>query len=223
MTTYNKTSLKAFFETGDVPTGTNYADFIDSCVNVAETAVQTMTGPLNPTELITTRVSAANGVFTGTMRIDGQMSAAGGNFSSLVRANVLTVDSTVSAASLNVTGDVSAATGTVYASAMRSTNGFLGSVGVVSAAGTTQGTAASLTNIVNRGKGIADGSTTGFTPLANRAGLVQYLFNEGVSANLWPPTGGTINGLAANAAFSLAVSAAYTIIHLTASAYAVHG
>lgn len=198
MTTFNKSSLQALFETGDIPSGQNYSDFIESCVNMAETAIQAMAGPLNPTELVTPRVSAATVNVTGAL-----------------------IASTVSAGSVNITGDVSAATGTVYASAMRSANGLLCPPGIVSAAGTTQATAAVLTNVINRGKGIADGSTTGFTPLANRAGLVQYLFNEGVSANLWPPTGGTINGLAANAPFALATSAMVTIVHLTASAYAV--
>lgn len=191
MTTYNKTNLKTFFEQGDVPTGTNYADLIDSQVNLVETAIQTMAGPLSLTELDTPLVSATN-------------------------VNITTL---LSAQAIIVAGDVSAATGTVYASAMRSTNGFIGSTGIVSAAGTAQATAASLTFIVNRGKGIADGQTTGFTPLTGRPGLVQYLFNEGVSANLWPPTGGTINGLAANAAFAIGASAMVTIVHLTASAY----
>lgn len=220
MTTYDKTTLKTFFETGDIPTGSDYSNLIDSCVNVAETSAQSMNGPLNPTELITPRVSATN------VNITGILSAQNVVLNSLTAsaaalAGSLTVGSNISAATLNVTGDVSAATGTVYASAMRSVNGIFQGVGIVSAAGTAQATAAILTNVINRGKGIADGQTTGFTPMANRAGLVQYLFNEGVSANLWPPVGGTINGLAANAAFALAASAMVTIVHLTSSAMAV--
>lgn len=204
----SKSQLVLLFEQGDVPTGANFADLINSCVNMNETATQAMLGPINPTEVITARISAGNGIFTGNMSIGGITSA----------KDIYGDTATVSAVS--VVTDVSA-NGTVYASAMRSANGFIGSVGVVSAAGTTQGTAAILTNVVNRGKGIADGTTTGFAPLANRPGLVQYLFNEGASANLWPPTGGIINGLAANAAFALAASAMVTIVHLTASAYAV--
>lgn len=219
MTIFNKTSLKTFFEQGDVPTGTNYSDFIDSCVNMAETDVQAIAGALNPTELITGRVSAGNGVFTGTMSISG-ITSAKDIYSETIRTSAFFVGA-VSAASLNVTGDVSAATGTVYASAVRSTNGIISGVGVVSAAGTTQGTAAVLANVVNRGKGIADGTTTGFIPLANKAGLTQYLFNEGASANLWPPVGGFINGLAVNAAFPLVASAGVLIVHLTASAMMV--
>lgn len=196
MTNLSKATLQALFETGDVPTGTNYSDMIDSSVNLAETSAQTMIGALITTEVITPRVSATNVNVTGTFS-----------------ATSVTTNSLI-------TADVSA-TGTVYASAVRSQNGVIAGTGIVSAAGTTQGAAAVLANIVNRGKGIADGTTTGFTPLANRTGLVQYLFNEGVSANLWPPTGGTINGLAVNAALSLAASAMVTIVHLTASAYAV--
>lgn len=235
MTTYNKTTLKTFFQNGDVPTGTDYSNFIDSYVNIVETSEQDMAGALGTTELITPRVSATNVNVTGilsanTLSFTGTVSANQVNIAAnlLMGASKVVVSGdsgnasfggVVSAASLNVTGDVSAATGTIYASAMRSTNGFIGSVGIVSAAGTAQATAASLTFVVNRGKGITDGQTTGFTPLTGRPGLVQYLFNEGPSANLWPPTGGTINGLAANAAFAIGASAMITIIHLTASAY----
>lgn len=245
MTTYNKTTLKTFFEQGDVPSGADYANLIDSCLNIVETGVQTMGGALNPTELVTGRVSAGNGIFTGTMTIagitsvntlyanniiaasanitfgnitaTGTVSAVDLNLSGKVIASAATLG-IVSAASLNVTGDVSAATGTVYASAARISTAIFHGVGIVSAAGTTQGAAAILTNTINRGKGIADGTTTGFAPPGNNTGRVQYLFNEGASANLWPPTGGTINGLAANTAFPLAASAMVTIVHVTSSA-----
>lgn len=211
MTTYNRASLKTFFETGDVPTGSDYANLIDSNLNIVETGLQILAGPLQPTELITPRVSAATGNFTGNVTVSGVVSA------DRIYANNLVVSAvTLNNASFNsISG--SAATLTT----MTITGPIYQGVGVVSAAGTTQAAAAVLINAVNRGKGIADGSTTGFTPPANNAGRVQYLFNEGASANLWPPVGGTINGLAANAAFALAASAMVTIVHLTASAMAV--
>lgn len=280
MTVRNKASLTALFEQNDIPNGMDYADFIDSQLNIAETSAQSLASPLTVTELVTPRVSATNARFTGVVSAEGGIAFPGNaplvitalgtntiaisasaditiSGKSTVNVNTSTCqfgadDSTgdvtlttgrdfnlnigrridaggatlhcgiVSATSLNLTtGDVSAAASTVYASAVRSTRGFFSGVGVVSAAGTTQGAAAILTNAINRGKGIVDGSTTGFAPLANRAGLVQYLFNEGASANLWPPTGGTINGLAADAVFPLAASAMVTIVHLTASSYAV--
>lgn len=259
MTTFNKSSLKLLFEQGDIPTGQNYSDFIDSYVNIVETTVQSMAGPLNTTELITPRVSANTinlgqfGTIEGTPTFGNTVNFAsavnfqksvsmsgtliisssanidddlivGGNINAqgnLTAFGTVSFPSvTVSAAGLNLTGDVSAA-GTVYASIVRSTNGVIGSVGIVSAAGTAQATAALLTNVTNRGKGVVDGTTTGFKPLANNAGLTQYLYNEGASANLWPPTGGTINGLAVNAPLPLVTSAMVTIVHLTASAYAV--
>lgn len=231
MTTYNKSTLKTFFEQNDVPQGSDYANLIDSQINIVETALQSMGGALATTELIAPRVSAANIVATQTVSaVSIYADNLFANNLTAVSANLtfnnVTVAGTITASAgnfnaLTITGDVSATSGTVYASAMRSNNGFIGSSGVVSAAGTTQGTAAILTNVVNRGKGIVDGTTTGFTPLTNKAGLVQYFYNEGVSANLWPPTGGTINGLAVNAAFALAASAAYTIFHITASSYGV--
>jgi len=222
MTTYNKATLKTFFQTGDVPTGTDYANFIDSYVNVVDTATQSMAGALNPTELITPRVSATNVNVTGTLTVAGIFSATN-----------LVADSVVASAHSGVTGSfsgiVSAGTvntttvsaDAVYCSAVRSVNGVIAGSGIVSAAGTTQATAAILSNVINRGKGVVDGTTTGFAPLANRAGLVQYLLNEGPSANLWPPTGGFINGLAVNTPFPLVASAAYTIFHITASSYGV--
>ena len=259
MTNFNKSTLKTFFETGDVPAGQQYADLIDSNVNLVETAIQNMAGPLFTTELVATRVSATdytatNLSTTGTMSLNAgsriilnasssriEIKTGGDLLVSAEGSITITasadVDLTATAGDITITAsgnialqpgtavrifsDISAESNTIYVSAVRSTRGMFAGVGIVSAAGTTQGTAASLTNVINRGKGIVDGTTTGFTPLANRAGLVQYLFNEGASANLWPPTGGFINGLAVNAAFPLATSAMVTIVHLTASAYAV--
>lgn len=240
MTTYNRTTLKGFFEQGDVPTGTDYANLIDSCVNMVETGVQTLGGALNPTELIAGRVSAGTGVFTGTMTITG-ITSVGTLYADQINAASI---GAITTSALTVNGDITASSGKIIASAANISNkltagagsfaglvsadaglvvnnGLFLSTGIVSAAGTTQGAAAVLAFGINRGKGIADGATTGFTPPANNAGRIQYLFNEGASANLWPPAGGTINGLAANAVFPLAASAMVTIVHLTASAMAV--
>lgn len=268
MTNFNKASLKAFFEQGDVPTGTNYADMIDSQVNLVETALQSMAGPLACTELITPRVSSSNAVFGGstftvntgigefnttstftvsaggnytTSTVGNYALSAGGNITlngtsqTVLQGGDLTTGNRIllgASGTLTITSNSGSIT--LQAAAGGSSNINFNSDGVlasgafirqspvvVSAAGTTQGTAAVLTKLVTRGKGVVDGTTTGFTPLANRAGIVQYLFNEGASANLWPPVGGTINGLAANAAFSLAASAMVTIVHLTSSAMAV--
>lgn len=219
MTTFNKATLKAFFETGDVPLGQQYSDLIDSCINIVDTSAQSIVSPISVGELITPRVSAVNGSFTGVVSALGLIAqqVAITDFLSVTGATSMAV---VSASRLNVSTDVSA-DGSIYASAVRSINGMFDTVGIVSAAGTAQATGAPLVFATNRGKGVVDGSTTGFTLQANRTGLTQYLFNDAVSANLWPPSGGAINGLANNAAFALAASTLYTIKHITASAYAV--
>lgn len=197
MTNYNKTSLKAFFETGDVPSGQNFSDFIDSYVNIVETAVQTMAGALSTTELQAARVSAGTGNFTG-----------------ITSAATLYTDTHFTGV-LTVTGDVSANSGTIFASANRWSNG------IVSAAGTAQATGAALVYTVNFGAGVADGATTGFLLSSNQAGRVQYITNGGASANLWPCVGGQINALSSNAAFGMAANTLYTIVHTKASGYAV--
>src|SRR5258707_1646542 len=165
MTTFNKTTLKTFFEEGDNPSGTDYANLIDSQINVAETAIQNMAGPLSATKLIASRVSA------GTLNVTGVFSAA--SFS----INSLTVSSIASAGAINVAGDVSAASGTVYASALRTTSGIYRSVAIISAAGTTQATGTSIgLNGIIRAKGIVDGTTTGFLLTANQTGLQQTIW-----------------------------------------------
>lgn len=194
MTQQSKATLEALFQTGDVPTGQNYTDMIDSAINAVETGIQTIGGPINPTEVITPRVSASNA-----------------NFTVMVSANAL-----------NVATDVSASNGTVYASAMRSPFTYHGSPLIVSAAGTAQATGAALTGEICRLQGATDAQNTGFRLLANQQGWVQYLANEcTVSANLWPPTGGHINGLSNNTAFSMTANTPYIVIHSQASAYAV--
>lgn len=211
MTTYNKSTLQTFFEQGDVPSGTDYANLIDSQVNIVETSVQAMGGALSVPELITPRVSAT------TVNITGNVSA-----NAIYSVTTINAAGNINAGSnVVVSADVSAL-GTVYASAMRPSAGVFFGVGIVSAAGTTQGTATILTNVINRGQGVADGATTGFAIPANKTGLVQYLLVEtNTSANLWPPTGGTINGKAANTVFALAGQTSYTIFHVGASAYGV--
>lgn len=214
MTTYNRATLKTFFETNDVPTGTDYANLIDSCLNIVETGVQSIAGPINPTEVIAPRVSAANGNFTVFLSaVDAKIS------------NGLTVGDiaaqNISTGTIAVGGDVSVSAGSVYSSAMRTTGGIFCSVSIVSAAGTTQGAAAQIIAPITRAKGVTDGSATGFALPANRTGLTQMIINDVASANLWPPTGGVINGLAANAAFGMAANTPYIIYHITASSYAV--
>lgn len=241
MTAFSKSTLKTFFETNDVPQGSDYANFIDSYVNIVDTGDQSMAGALITTQLVTPTVSAANGTFTGTLAVGtlnvttavsiasltvaGDVSANRGYFNAhLSVSGHVAVNGPVSANSLNVTGDVSADQGTVYASALRmGSGGIFRTVTVVSAAGTTQATGAVLgTNGIARLKGIADSTTTGFILNANCTGLQQTVYvEENTSCNLWPCIGGQINALASNAAFGMAGNTTYIITHIKASGYAV--
>lgn len=200
----NKVTLVSIFGQGDIPQGTDFANLINSQVNIAETALQSMAGPLQSTEFDAPLVSAAAVNVTATLNA--------------VNMNVSNVSATgIYSGKLNVTCDVSANGNTVYCSA---TN--YGVPVIISALGTTQATAAQLTTTMTRGQGVADGTTTGFSLLANKTGWVQYFKYEGtVSANLWPPTGGAINNLGSNAAFPLVGGTPYIIWHTAASAYAV--
>ncbi len=94
---------------------------------------------------------------------------------------------------------------------------------ILSAAGTTQATGAAVTATVGiyRLQGVTDGQTTGFllpAPGAN-IGIEQIVVNEGISANLWPSVGCTINGAAANAVFPMVTKTAYYVAYVTTSAY----
>ena len=47
MAVVNKSTLKGYFEEGDIPSQGQYADFIDSTLNLAETDVQIIQGTLS--------------------------------------------------------------------------------------------------------------------------------------------------------------------------------
>lgn len=198
MTTYNKATLKTFFETNDVPGGTDYANLIDSQVNIVETAVQAMAGTLQAPELVASRVSAGNVNITGTLQVAGTFTV------DRLAVSAMTISAITSANDLNVAGE------------------FIRAPVTYAAAGTAQATA----TVISAGNailtGAVDGQTTGFRLMANKAGLNQTLYNQsGVSANLWPCTGGQINALASNAAFGMTANTLYTVFHTKASGYAV--
>lgn len=47
MSQQDKATLKTAFQTGDSPTGADFDNLIDSQLNLAETASQTINGPVN--------------------------------------------------------------------------------------------------------------------------------------------------------------------------------
>ena len=53
MANQNKTTLKTYFQQGDIPTEGQYVDLIDSQLNVVETTAQTVAGAVTFTSAIT--------------------------------------------------------------------------------------------------------------------------------------------------------------------------
>lgn len=195
MTTYNKANLKVFFETGDVPTGQNYADLIDSQINIAESSEQTMIGALNTPELISSRISAGNGNVIGT-------------FSAGTINATATYSNLVSAAAL-------------YGFDIVATNSLSQYNGIVSAAGTSLATAASANFVINTIAGVTDGAATGVGIPTSRPGMVQYFMNNtAASANIWPVSGMQINALATGAAYGITAGSTVLVIHTSTKFFA---
>lgn len=220
-TNLDKTTLQALWVNGFIPQGTDFANLINSQVNIAETSAQTMLGSLTTTEIVTPRVSATNGNFTGTVNIAGSASIQG----TLTVSDVFTLNASAQINSnLNVTGGISTF-GVVSAGGIATTV-LSENISIVSAAGTAQATAGAISASVgiSRLQGTADGQQTGYR-LPSPAfilGLIQTLVHEGaVSGNLWPSVGCKINALGTNAAFALAASTPYMVTYTQVSGYAV--
>lgn len=88
MTQRSVTYLKGKFETGDIPTQSDYGDLMDSFVNLEASAMQTMSGPLSTpyvsagTKIINSNsvaVSAALGTQAGAARLTKDVSLVFGN------------------------------------------------------------------------------------------------------------------------------------------------
>ncbi len=98
---------------------------------------------------------------------------------------------------------VDTATGDVYAAITGDTIKRVAAIGVgtaISAAGTTQGTATSLTAAVNYVSTVGAGAGVILS-----AGPSQVVYNAGANPlSVYPPTGAAINQLAANGAMTLA-------------------
>jgi hypothetical protein len=241
MTTYDKQTLKTYFQTGDVPTGNDYANLIDSQVNVAETSAQSMLGALIVPEVIASRVSCGNIAVTGTF------SAA--NFTVGTLNTTALNTATASATVLNTSRLAVSTSAEFICDANVSGNWRFNSIvnfdrtininqevaikrpGVISietsgasanAAGTTQGTATLLTpsRPLYICAGVVNGSSTGFILRASQStGEMYYIWNPGLSANLYPSIGCSINALAVNAPLPLPPGTFTTIVHVGASAY----
>ena len=72
----NRTTLKGYFETGDIPNQNQYADLIDSNLNLSETSQQELAGGLN----ITGNITSSGALKSSGLNSSGDISC-GGNSS----------------------------------------------------------------------------------------------------------------------------------------------
>ena len=73
MAKQNRTTLKGYFETGDIPSQAQYADLIDSQLNLAETGIQTAAGGLT----VDGNLSSSNIISSNHITASGNISASG--------------------------------------------------------------------------------------------------------------------------------------------------
>lgn len=113
MTATNRTTIKAFFQTGDKPSESNFSDFIDSCAFLAETSAQVFSGSIG----VSATVSALRGEFTtvsaGTLNV-ATFNATNVNVTTVSAAtvnatnvNATNVNAAVSASNLSSSGTTS--------------------------------------------------------------------------------------------------------------------
>ena len=95
MTAQSRTTLKAKFENGDTPPGSDYTDWLDSYLHLIDVSAQTIASPITVTTMGATTVSAAT--------VSAQR----------VNASAMTVVANISAASLNLSGKLTTSSITV--------------------------------------------------------------------------------------------------------------
>ena len=113
MAIQTKTTLKSFFQTGDIPTEQNYADFIDSTLNLGSNNIGNLeiTGDITASGNIS---SSGNLDVTGNVNIDGNLDVDG-----ITNLDVVDIDGAVNmASSLEVIGNITASGG-ISASGIR--------------------------------------------------------------------------------------------------------
>lgn len=169
MAKQNKTTLKNYFQTGDVPSQAQYADLIDSQLNLVETGTQTVEG--NTT--FEGNLSSSNIISSNHITASGNISASGNVIANTVNTgqgnnelyamnqDVQTTDS-VTFASITSSGDISAS-GTIFADNFQSTGGDVAGISFTDDLNLTGDLTASGTisaNIISASGGV---DATGFT------------------------------------------------------------
>lgn len=158
MTAQIPSVLKSYFETNDRPTQGQFADLIDSCINVVQTGSQTIVSDVSA---LGTLSVAGNAAFGGTISVSGALASQGlsinasgqstlsGNTTiggTLSVANILSV---TGSAQSNLSGNIIVSGNATFANLVGVTNGVAapsGIVGEVISGSVLAGSAIALTN-----------------------------------------------------------------------------
>lgn len=203
MTARTPTYLKGRFEQGDIPQGTDYEDLLDSYINVAVSAEQSIDSNLRTTkEIIADKVSA-NSISTSSISISGPFSIAVVSAvtvnSSLYQGDRSTVSAlaptTVSADSINVSGKV-----------------IFGSFDI-SAVGTTQAAAITLNGTTNFII-FANGNDQSVKLPVSERGREQKIINAAsTTLKIFPSVSGRFLVTAVNASLNLPADKTALVFH----------
>jgi len=223
MTARTPTYLKARFEQGDIPQGTDYEDLIDSFVNVAVSAEQSIDSNLRTTKQLIADSVSANSIRTSALTVNnlsfsGTFSAASirtaivsadfvyadnviasGMRTTLVSANSIYANTaalqTVSADSINVSGKV-----------------IFGSFDI-SALATTQAGAITLNGTTNFVI-FADGNNLAVKLPTSERGREQKIINAAsTTLKIFPATSGRFLVTAVNASLNLPADKTALVFH----------
>jgi len=194
VTSLNRVDLKAKFESGDAPQGSDYADLIDSFVALAETTVQTLQGNLS----FVGGLSAAS-VTGGTGTFSGTVSAA-----SVFAGNVWATNmdaTTVSAQTVTMSTIAGPVSGVNVSNSINFTAGYIKeTVASVACISTTQAAGYTLAHSINILRTVTTSQSDavvvpGFYPGAK----FTVINNTTGSAQIFPPVGGSFDSGSTNA------------------------
>lgn len=190
MTSLNRTDLKAKFESGDAPQGSDYADLIDSFVTLAETTTQSLQGPLTfAGGLSAASIAGGTGTFSGTV--------------SAANVWATNVDATtVSAQTVTMSTISGPVSGVNVSNSINFTAGYLKeTVASVACIGSTQANGYTLAHAINILRTVVTGGVSdavvvpGFYPGAK----FTVINNTTGSAQIFPPVGGSFDSGSTNA------------------------
>lgn len=208
MTARTPTYLKARFEQGDIPQGTDYEDLMDSYVNIAVSAEQVIDSNLKTTkEIIAASVSAGSINITGAASF-GAVSAATLSIDRITASAMVTT--VVSATSLYSTN---ASLITVSADSINVSGKVIFGSFDISAVATTQGGAITLNGTTNFII-FADGNNLAVKLPASERGREQKIINAAsTTLKIFPATSGRFLVTAVNASLNLPADKTALVFH----------